>query len=106
MLPLSLHLRYYACLQIYKIIKTIGVNLDTRERLRKQRKSDLKHISSVFGLGMGLGLALGFGLLKVNSISLTPNWFYFLAAYTLGGVTVLLFWHITSLRKKSSEETR
>lgn len=59
----------------------------------------------MFGLGLGIGAVLGFGSHKVCGGEFGPNWFYFIIAYVLGGLTVLLYWHITDLRRKAEAES-
>jgi|GEM_PF-7046366 len=78
--------------------------MDTREKLREQKKSLRKRFGSVFGLGLGLGIVMGFGSYEVSGGGFAPDWFYFLVAYVLGGLTVLLYWRLTGLKKKADAE--
>ena len=78
--------------------------MDTGEKLKEQKKSPEMRYGSVFGIGLGIGIIFGFGLNQISDGSFAPEWLYFIVTYVLGGLTVLLFWHLMGLKKKADAE--
>lgn len=65
--------------------------MDTRARLREQRKKGWRGPSAFFGLGFGVGGGLGFSTCAGVSDGFWPVWATALVAYGLGGLIVLVY---------------
>ncbi len=78
--------------------------MDTRERLREQRKKGWLSHGTFFGLSFGSGLWLGFSTCAGTSAGLGPVWAAVLVAYGLGGLSVLVYWWLADLRRKPSDK--
>ncbi|MCP4684788.1 MAG: hypothetical protein GY867_04995 [bacterium] len=79
--------------------------MSTRERLRKQRKAST-HIGWPLGLGLGIGFIIGFIPHSLGGgEKLFADWAYFLIAFGLGAVSVLLVWWLAGYKVTRSPET-
>jgi hypothetical protein len=78
--------------------------VDTRTRLKEQRNIAWRGHGSIFGLGLVLGLLIGYGSSAVSPRGFAPNWAYFLLAYVLGMLSVVLFWWLAGLRREPPQD--
>jgi len=77
--------------------------MDTRARLREQRKKGWLSHGTFFGLGLGTGC--GFAISTCAGTSgFWPVWAVAFVAYGLGALTVLVYWWLADLRWKPSQE--
>ncbi len=75
--------------------------MDTRARLREQRKKGWLGPGAFFGLGLGTGY--GFAISTCAGTSgFWPVWATAVVAYCLGGLTTLVYWWLADLRRKPS----
>lgn len=73
--------------------------MDTRARLREQRKKGWRDPAVFFGLGLGAAGGVGFSTCAGTS-GFWPVWAAVLVAYGLGGLSVLVYWWLADLRRK------
>ncbi|MFQ6008105.1 MAG: hypothetical protein ACE5K8_04050 [Candidatus Zixiibacteriota bacterium] len=75
--------------------------VDTRARLREQRKRGWRDPAVFFGLGLGAGCATSFSVYAGTS-GFWSIWATAVIAYGLGGLTILVYWWLADLRRKPS----
>jgi drug/metabolite transporter (DMT)-like permease len=76
--------------------------VDTKARLREQRKKNRR--GAFFGLGLGVGFVLGYLSGGSAPEGLTPYWASLIVAFGLGGLCVLLYWWLADHRRKPLQE--
>jgi hypothetical protein len=77
--------------------------MDTRARLREQRKKGWRDPAVFFGLGFGVGFVLNLSIRAGTPEGFWPVWAIALIAYGFGGLTALVYWWLTDLRRKPSQ---
>ena len=76
--------------------------MNTRERLREQRKKSWLSFGAFYGLGLGTGFGLNMSTWAAVS-DFWPVWGAVLVSFALGGLTAIIYWSLTGQKKMLQE---